>query len=122
MFEACFLLGTVTLILNSVRPFGLNIGVSDLFYFAALAALVIDGRSKRRPIQHWMPWHPLWLSAVLILLGGGLSSIQSANPSGSLVATLKSSFVFSVWLSMGYVMVYQRRQADKVIGALIAEP
>jgi hypothetical protein len=119
MFTACFLLGTVTLVFNSIRPFGPSIGISDLLYFVALAALVIESLLKRKPLQKWMPWHPLWVSATLILLGGLLSSTQSDNLAGSIVATLKSTFVFSIWLSMGFVMVYQRRQASKVIGALI---
>lgn len=119
MFEAFYLLGTVTLVLNGIRPFGLNIALSDLLYFAALVSLIMDGLSKRQPVQKWMPWHPFLFSSGLILIGGLLATTQSQNPVVSIASTLKSWFLFSVWISMGIIMVYQRRRAGRVIGALL---
>lgn len=120
MFEVFFLLGTASLVLSGVRPFGLNLALSDLFYVAALVSLVADGLVKRRPLREWMPWHPLWITSGLILVGGLLAMTQSFNPSGSIIVTLKSFFLFSAWFSMCIVMVREKRRADRLIGFFVA--
>jgi hypothetical protein len=119
MFETFFLLGTATLTLSGVRPFGLGIALSDLLYFAALAALIFERSARQMTIHEWVPGHPFWVTAVLILAGGLFATLESSNPVSNIIMTLKSCFLFSAWISMGIVIVIQRKQAGRVIGALV---
>ena len=115
MFETLFLLGTATLALNGVRPITSSFALSDLFYFAALIALVHDGLFHQKPVEEWLPLHPFWIPTLLILAGGFISSIGAVQPGESMSATIKTFFLFSFWFSMGIVMVRRKRVQSVVV-------
>lgn len=114
------MLGTLTLVLNGIRPLGLGITLSDIFYFLALLTLILEGISRRRASREWMPFHFYWLPSIGILLGGLLSSIFLERPLNSIIVTLKIFYLFSVWLSMIIVMAKYKGQAQNTIVALVS--
>ena len=114
-----FMLGTLTLVLNGLRPFNLGIPLSDILYLLALVFLVFDGMGREEPSSQWMPLHFYWLPALAILLGGLLSSINSASPLISIFVTLKISYLFSLWMSMIIAMVRTKGGVENAIAALI---
>jgi O-antigen ligase len=119
MFKWFYLLGTLTLSLNFVRPFGVDLALSDFFYFIALGCLIFEGIASKRPLREWLPPHSFWLPASLILAGGLIATINAVEPASSIFETLKIWFLFSLWISMGIVMVRNKGQAGNVIIAFI---
>jgi len=117
MSKGLFLLGTATLILNTVRPFGVNLSIPDALYLFALYVLILEGLGARQRVDDWMPFHPLWVPSLLVLVGGVLSSVAAVQPGVSVVITVKQWFVFSIWTSMGIVMA-RRGQVGNVVTAL----
>lgn len=122
MFPLLFLLGTLALPINGFRLFGGNLGLSDFLYIAALLALVFDWLMSKESFFQFFPWHPFWIAGVLIFIGGIFSTLVAASPLGSLVTTLKASFVFSLWMSMGIAMVLRYGQTQRLVIALMALP
>lgn len=105
LVEFFYILGTLTLPLMGIRPITNLFSLSDLFYFAALFCLIVYGISHKEMVSHWMPLRPFWLPAILILAGGILASIYSAvSLTASLLATVKTWFLYSLWMSMGIVL------------------
>lgn len=119
MFKWFYLLGTLTLSLNFVRPFGVDLALSDFFYFIALGGLIFEGIASKRPVRKWLPFHSFWLPASLILVGGLIATINAVEPASSIFETLKIWFLFSLWISMGVVMVRDKGQAENVIIAFV---
>lgn len=113
-----YTLATFGLIFNEVRHFGVNVSIPDALYVATLGWVIWRGLADRRPAAEWLPIHPLWIAAVLILAGGLLSSANAAEPFTSLAITLKACFVFSAWISLGVVMA-RRGQTARVLKAFL---
>lgn len=116
MFEALFLLGTLSLGFNA-RFLGL--GLSDFFYFGALFALIVTGILKKKSLDAWLPGHHFWVSAVLVLAGGLLAAVISRDPTNGLVVTFKTFYLFSFWMTMGIIMALRKKE-QWVLWALIA--
>lgn len=106
MFPVLFLLGTSLLIFPTVRLPRLGLSPSDLMIFSAFGWLVFEsllpGRGKRQTL---IPLHALWLSGILVLIGGIMASTQAARITTSLLITFKICFVLVAWVSMCIVMV-----------------
>ena len=47
MSKILFILGTATIVLNGVRPFGFNVVPSDLLYLGALYFLALEGIMRK---------------------------------------------------------------------------
>ena len=99
-----YALGTITLPLTGVRLITTEFAVSDTFYLIALIGMIYIGTKNRKNLRWWVVFSPYWLAALLIFIGGLLSSIDAVSPSASLMATFKSCFVFSFWISMGIIL------------------
>lgn len=105
MFRVFYLIGIFCLIVPTVRmPFA-DVGISDVFIFLALGVWVIEYLRHRGQDGWGIPMHILWVPAVLILVGGLLSSFNAARPGTSVSITLKTVFVVSLWVSASIVMV-----------------
>lgn len=109
MFELLYLLGTMTLVLNLVRPLPIELGICDLFLLAALGFLWLDGLARKKELREWVPAHPLWSPAMLVVFGGLLSSFGAARPVTSIAIVIKTWFVLTLWVSMGMVMARRGR-------------
>lgn len=118
MFELLYLLGTLTLVLNLVRPLPIDLGIPDLFLLAALSFLCLDGLARERKLGEWMSPHPLWSPAMLFVFGGLLSSFRAARPETSIAVVIKTWFVLTLWVSMGMVMV-RRGRLRQVLAAFL---
>lgn len=119
MFEALFVLGTLTIGANA-RLFGFGLGLSDVLYAMALVTLVVTGIAKNKPVREWLPGHLFWITAILVLTGGLLATFASNAQAVSLVATLKTFYLFSFWMAMGIVMTAERKREKWVLLAFIA--
>lgn len=104
LFRIFFLTAVFSLIFNTVRlPFG-GLGVSDVFIFGALVCLGLE--YVRINEREWrFPFHALWPAALMVLVGGFISSIFAYHIVGSVSITIKTAFVLSLWISMTMVLV-----------------
>lgn len=111
-----FLIGTLLLSLNLVRPFGL--AISDWFYFtsmglALLETIIVDRQNR----SCWFTNRFLWC-AFLILLGGILSLVNSQNYKVAVFEIIQQLYVISVFISLIWIMV-KRGQIKRILYALI---
>jgi hypothetical protein len=118
MFELFYLLGTLAMVLNLVRPLPIDLSIGDLFLLVALAFLCLEGLARERKLREWMPPHPLWIPAMLFVFGGLLSSFRAARPEISIAVVIKTWFVLTLWVSMGMVMV-RRGRLRQVLAAFL---
>jgi hypothetical protein len=116
MGEFFYLLATVSLAINLYRPFGVSF--PDLFYLFALIFFCIESILGTNKTKNKLPFHPFWIPAFFILIGGIISSFNAVNLNSSLSITIKEFYTFSIWLSMGILMVYRKRTGS-VINCLI---
>lgn len=122
MFEFFYLLGIFTFMLNGFRPWRFDVGLSEMSFFVAFAALVVERILGRLPLVKWLPWHPFWITTALIGIGGCLSTFTALDPAASFFVTAKVIFVFSIWIAMGIVMIAERKKEKRVILAFCAVP
>src|SRR5258708_32545676 len=78
----------------AIRPL-LGLTLSDLFFFLALIAVVVEAVMRREPLQLRVPWI-LVLGVALFTVGGLASSYYSIHRRASLVALVKLDYVLLV--------------------------
>jgi O-antigen ligase len=106
-----FIVATLLLSLNHVRPFGL--AVSDWLYFGALGfALLETFLMQRRHTSCWWQNRFLWAVA-LILIGAIISTMNSQDWFTALVEIFQQTFVMTLFVSLTWIMV--RRDKTKTI-------
>ncbi|MCC7162379.1 MAG: O-antigen ligase family protein [Anaerolineae bacterium] len=105
MFPVFFLLGIALLIVPTMRLPALGLSPSDVFIFAAFGWLTLEALLRPRERRAVIPIHVLWISAMLILIGGSIASVGALAPLRSFWQTVKVWFVLAPWVSMGMVMV-----------------
>jgi len=111
-----FLVATVLLSLNFIRPFGL--AISDWLYALAVLFAVSETLSiDRRNLTCWTK-NKLFLPAAIILLGGLLTTFRSAFPSVALIEVFQQFYVLSVFPSLIWILV-RRGYTSTVIFAFI---
>jgi hypothetical protein len=111
-----FIVGTLLLSLNFVRPFGL--AISDWFYFGALALAFIETlRVDRRNFSCWTHNRFLWLAA-LILLGATISTVHSIFLGVAILEIVQQLYVITLFISLIWVMV-KRGKTDVIVKAFI---
>ncbi len=115
-----YLLGVAAFAFNTVRPLGVNLSIGDLFFLSALYFLVLEGLRSRRPLREWLPLHSFWLPSFFILIGGLLSSTRAVQPWTSVLITVKTWFVFSLWISLSIVMFRDRNRLRNILIVYIA--
>ena len=111
-----FIIGTLLLSLNLVRPFGL--AVSDWFFFASMALAIIETilvDKQNRAL--WFKNRFLWF-AFLILLGGVISQVNAQNYKVAIFEIIQQLYVVTVFISLIWIMV-KRGKIKKIVFALI---
>jgi O-antigen ligase len=111
-----FLIGTLLLSLNLVRPFGL--AVSDWFFFTSMALAMIETiivDTQNRAL--WFKNRFLWF-AFLILLGGVVSLVNAQNYKVAIFEIVQQLYVVTVFISLIWIMV-KRGHMKKIVFALI---
>jgi len=111
-----FVLGTLLLSLNFVRPFGL--AISDWLYIismglALLETIIVD----RKNLKLWTTNHFQWF-AFLILLGGIISLVNSKNIKIALFEIAQQLYVITLFISLTWIMV-RRGKTKAILMALI---
>jgi O-antigen ligase len=111
-----FLIGTLLLSLNLVRPFGL--AISDWFFFTSMAlamieTIIVDKQNRAL----WFKNRFLWF-AFLILLGGVLSLVNATNFKVAIFEIIQQLYVITVFISLIWIMV-KRGHLKKIVFALI---
>jgi O-antigen ligase len=111
-----FLVATLLLSLNFVRPFGL--AVSDWLYFGALGFALIETFSiDRHNAPCW--WRNRFLLAVaFILFGAIISTMNSRNWIVAFVEIFQQFFVVTFFISLIWIMV-RRGKTTQIILAFI---
>lgn len=98
-----FIIATLLLSLNFIRPFGL--AISDWLYFGALGFAFIETFSLERCYAPcWWRNHFLWAVA-LILFGAIISTMNSLNWGIALEEILQQCYVMTVFISLIWIMV-----------------
>lgn len=111
-----FLLATLLLSLNFVRPFGL--AISDWLYFVAIIFAFLETLSiDRMNFECWIKNKLLWPSWI-ILIGALLSTFRSVNVLLSVFEIIQVIFVLTLFISLIWIMV-RRGQSEKIINAFI---
>ena len=111
-----FLLATLLLSLNLVRPF--DLAISDWLYFAALGFAFMETFSvERYHAPCWWRNRFLWAVA-LILFGAIISTINSQDWGIALVEIIQQVFVITLFLSLTWIMV-RRNKITPIISAFI---
>lgn len=105
LFRVSYLLAVFCLILVAIKVPGIGITVHDLFLFLAVGIWLAEYLLHRGAEGWSFPLHPLWVSGLLVLVGGLLSSPDAVDPLSSLVVTIKTVFVLTLWVSLTMVMV-----------------
>ncbi|MCD4673662.1 MAG: hypothetical protein K8R77_13445, partial [Anaerolineaceae bacterium] len=97
-----YLLATLLLSLNFVRPFGL--AISDWFYFAALGLAFIETLFYEK--KHFLCWtkNPLLLPATLILFGAIVSSLRTTNIRIAIVEIIQQIYVITLFVPLTWIM------------------
>lgn len=111
-----FVLGTLLLSLNLVRPFGL--AISDWLYIismglALLETIIVD----RKNLKLWTTNHFQWF-AFLILLGGIISLVNSKNIKIASFEIVQQLYVITLFISLTWIMV-RRGKTKAILMALI---
>ena len=119
MSKILFLLGTLTLVFNPIRPI-LGFSISDLLYLCALVFLVLEALYDKEPLDRLMPWHSFWIPSLMILIGGLASTFISENIEISISETLKAWFMFSLWISLCISMVRDKNLIKYILIVFIA--
>jgi O-antigen ligase len=111
-----FLVATLLLSLNFIRPLGL--AVSDWLYFGALGFGLLETFSlERRHAACWWRNKFLW-AVVLILFGAIVSTMNSENWVVALVEIFQQIFVMTLFTSLIWIMV-RRGKTDRIVLAFI---
>ena len=111
-----FIVGTVLLSLNLVRPFGL--AVSDWFYFGAmLLALIETARFDRENFCCWMQNRFIWLAG-LILLGAIISTSQALFLDTAIMEIFQQLYVVTLFTSLIWILV-RRGKTNIIVQAFI---
>jgi len=113
-----FIMGTATLALNQFRPFSLNVSLTNVCYLLSGVYVFIEWIQNKDSIKKYIPFHPFFVPACLILFGGILSSINAHNLLSNISVTLKEFFIFSIWMSVG-VRLSRDGWTGKIINLLI---
>lgn len=111
-----FVVATLLLSLNFVRPFGL--AISDWLYFGALCLAFLETfLVEKYHAPCW--WRNRFLSiALLILLGAVLSTINSRNWAVAIIEISQQIFVLTLFVSLLWILV-RRGRINYVIFAFI---
>jgi hypothetical protein len=119
MFEFLYIFGTLVLALNGVRPFGLPLALSDLLYLGALICLFADCIYHKYPLSSLGFVRSFWIPSFLVLIGGLIASSQAVQTSVSIIGTIKTWFVFSIFISMGIVIVRRGKLGATLIALVV---
>lgn len=112
-----FILATLFLSLNFIRPFGL--AISDWLYFGALFSTLFETLiSKKHNFSIWAPRSSFFWSAMLITLGAVISLANSNNPSIAIVELFQQLYVITVFISLIWIMV-RRGKIELIITVFI---
>lgn len=105
LFRISYLLCVFCLIFITVRVPGIGISVHDLFLFLAVGIWLVEYLIHEGEEGWSFPLHPLWVAGLLVLVGGLLSTPGAVTPVSSLVVTIKTVFVLTLWVSLTMVVV-----------------
>jgi O-antigen ligase len=111
-----FIVGTLLLSLNLVRPFGL--AISDWFYFGALALAIIETMLvDHANFSCWIRNCFLWCAS-LILLGATISTAHSIFWNVAVLEIVQQLYIITLFISLIWVMV-RRGKLDIIVKAFI---
>ncbi len=111
-----FIVATLLLSLNFVRPFGL--AISDWLYFGALAFALMETFSvDRRNTACWWRNGFLW-AVMLILFGAVISTMNSENWPVALAEIFQQVFVITLFVSLAWIMV-RRGKTNQIVLAFV---
>ena len=105
LFRISYLLAVFCIILVPIRIPEIDLTIHDVFLFCAVGIWLIEYVVYRGSRGWTFPLHPLWIAGLMILIGGLLSSPGAVLPISSLVVTMKTFFVLTLWVSVTMVMV-----------------
>jgi hypothetical protein len=105
LFRISYLLGVFCLIFVAVKVPFVGISIHDFFLFSAVAIWLVEFVIHQGADGWTFPLHPLWIAGFLVLIGGLLSSPDAVTPVSSLVVTVKTVFVLTLWVSLTMVVV-----------------
>jgi hypothetical protein len=105
LFRICYLLAVFCLIFVTVKIPVVGLSIHDLFLLAAMGIWLVESLLHQGQDGWSFSLHPLWVSGLLVLIGGLVSSLRAVAPISSLVVTIKTFFVLTLWISMTMVVV-----------------
>lgn len=110
-----FILATLLLSLNLIRPFGL--AISDWLYFCALIIAFFETIIQKRSIYEWINKKFLW-PVFFITLGGIISLANSRKVPVAIGELIQQLYVLTVFISLIRIMV-KRGKTEIIISAFI---
>lgn len=82
-----------------VRPFA-GLSIPDLLFFVSLLLLILKGFLEKKPFSLWFSFHPLWIGAYFIIVGGLLSSFNAVSQNTSILISIKQFYTFTFLISL----------------------
>ena len=111
-----FIIGTLLLSLNLVRPFGL--AVSDWFYFGAMTLAFIETTLvDRTNFECWIHNRFFWMAG-LILIGATISIARSIFLGVAIFEIVQQLYVITLFISVIWMMV-KRGNTEIIVKAFI---
>lgn len=113
-----FLLGTLLLSLNFIRPFGL--ALSDWMCFVAIIFAIIETITIDK--ENFIPWikNDLVIFAYLILIGGLISLANSKNIKIGLSEIVQQLYVITIYISLIGIMIRRGKTKEIVLAIIIS--
>lgn len=113
-----YILATLFLSLNFIRPFGL--AISDWLYISALFSALVETLISRNNIffSTWVPRNFFFWPTLLIIIGAAFSFGNSQNQSIAIVETFQTIYVITVFISLTAIMV-KRGKTELIITVFI---
>ena len=108
-----YILATLLLSLNFIRPLGL--AISDWLYFGALFSAFFGTLiSKKNLFSTWVPRNIFFWPALLITVGAVISLANSRNIPVAIVELFQQLYVITVFISLTWIMV-KRGYIEKIV-------
>ena len=108
-----YILATLLLSLNFIRPLGL--AISDWLYFGALFSAIFETLiSKKNLYSTLVPRNIFFWPALLITMGAVISLANSKNIPVAIVELVQYLYIITVFISLTWIMV-KRGHIEKII-------